>query len=176
MTLLPIPQLLFCVLLTLTFAVSLPVGSSLFSLQRNGLLHLSSSLSGQSKGAIGKLEKDLNLVIGSGGNLIEPGVNIQRSLYTRNNRDSPAPHTLPPSVKASGVTDTCTDIDPTNLPSELPRTESSKAEITPRQISNGLYKRLNPVVELWHRITGKQEEEPYLEVRISCYYIIGIES
>lgn len=171
MALLRITQLLFCVLLALTFAVSLPVGNSLFSLQRDGLLQLSSSLSGQSKRAIGEPEKDLNIVTKSSEHLIESGVNIQ--LYTRSTRDSLAPPIASPLSKLPGVTNACTDLEPANLPSELPRTERPKTKDVLRQIPNGLYKKLSHVVELWHRITGKQEDEPYLEVRMLCYYWNG---
>lgn len=37
-----------------------------------------------------------------------------------------------------------------------------------REIPNGPYKRPNPIVELWNKITGKEEEEPYLEVGGVC--------
>lgn len=172
MALLHTAQLLFCVLLVLTFAVSLPVGNSLFSLQGNVLLQPSSSLSGRSGGTGREPEKNLNLLTKSSEHLIESGVTIQ--LYARSStRDSLAPHSFSPLSKLPSVTNTYKDLDPANLLSELPRTERSKTKDALRQILNGLHKKLNPVVELWHRITGKQEDEPYLGVSILCYYWSG---
>lgn len=159
--------------MTLPFAVPLPVRNSTFSLQRGEPLGHDSPLplldgTAQSKsatrfpGGLSEQEKKLGPLLRPGEHVI--GGKLKERWSPGGVLKSLGPTLFLSYVGASGnITNACTDL--AGFSSPHPKAKAPRAEKKFREMPNGPYKKPNPVVRLWHQITGKKEEEPYLEVK-----------
>ncbi|KAL0636823.1 hypothetical protein Q9L58_004181 [Maublancomyces gigas] len=174
-------QLLFYILVIFPFAVALPVGNSAFSLPNDVSLGFDSSFSFLDGTAqLDPIKREFTKAGINGPRKPLPITTDAKANVLSERSGGPTRPLEKPEEKVNLMTKACEHVvrvdkqekpqsarrsleKLSNLLSTRSKAETPMAENELREVPNGPYKRPNPIVELWNKITGKEEEEPYLE-------------